>query len=66
MSYIYKFTIQYKGKPEYTIPSDDQMMLTPTGRLLICYPDDHDEDPNNWHDVTDQYDITVEKDQSNA
>lgn len=60
MRHIYKFTVSYKGKPDYIIPSNDQMMLSPLGRLMVCYPEDHDEDPNEWHDVTEQYDITVE------
>lgn len=57
--YKYTFTLQYKGEPKYTVPSNDQLYLSPTGRVFVVYDDDHDEDPDQLHDVTGQYDVTV-------
>lgn len=57
----YQITITAKKEPLYNLPSDDQMYFTPGGRLFVVYDDDHDEDPNQLHDVTDQYNVKVEK-----
>lgn len=58
---IYVIKVKAKKEPLYNLPSDDQMYLTPDGRLFVVYDDDHDEDPNLLHDVTDQYEVTVDK-----
>lgn len=61
-----KFLVTIKEKDlDYNMPSDDQMFVTPEGRLFIVYNDDHDEENEDGsftlHDVTDQYNVTVEK-----
>lgn len=61
----FKVTIKAKKEPLYNLPSDDQMYITPKGRLFVVYDDDHDEENEDGsfslHDVTDQYFVTVEE-----
>jgi hypothetical protein len=54
-------TITAKKEPLYNLPADSQMFFTPGGRLFVVYDEDHDEDPEQLHDVTDQYIVKVEK-----
>lgn len=54
-------TITAIKDPLYNLPSDSQMYFTPNGRLFVSYDDDHDEDPNQLHDVSDLYDVKVVK-----
>jgi hypothetical protein len=58
---IYVVKIKAKNEPLYNLPSDSQLYFSATGRAFVVYDDDHDEDPNLLHDVTDQYIVTVEK-----
>lgn len=54
-------TITAKKEPLYNLPADSQMFFNPKGQLFVVYDDDHDEDPDVLHDVTDQYIVKVEK-----
>lgn len=62
---IFVVKIKAKKEPLYNLPSDDQMYVTPDGRLFVVYDDDDDEENEDGshplHDVTDQYEVTVEK-----
>ena len=61
----FSVTITAKNKPLYLLPSDDQMYITPKGRLFVVYDDDHDEENEDGsyplHDVTDKYHVSVEE-----
>lgn len=62
---IYVIKIKAKKEPLYNLPSEDQMYFSPQGRLYVVYDDDHDDENEDGshplHDVTDQYEFTVEK-----
>lgn len=58
-------TITAKKEPLYNLPSDDQIYITPQGRLFVVYDDDHDDENDDGshplHDVTDEYIVVIEK-----